>query len=299
MENKHLKIGTRGSKLALWQANYLQEQLKNINVDSELVIIKTQGDKIQDIGFDKMEGKGFFTKEIEEALIANTIDIAVHSMKDMPTEGPEGLVITALSARANPSDWLLIHKDSVDTSQPLKMKQKAIVGSSSSRRKGQLLHFRPDVTLEDLRGNVPTRVEKLRSKQYDAILLAAAGLERLEINLEEFIVIKFNPKEFIPAPAQGVMAYQARREDLPTRRIMKALHHHNTAEQTNVERRVLNMMDGSCHLPIGVYCERDDAGHYHAYAAYASDWKEEMKYVQLSQSTSHQLAERIVEQLKK
>jgi hydroxymethylbilane synthase len=264
LENKHLKIGTRGSKLALWQAHFLQESLNQIDISSELVIIKTQGDKIQDIGFDKMEGKGFFTKEIEEALIDMKIDVAVHSMKDMPTDNPEELVITAISDRANPADWMLIKKDAVDFDKDLKLKANAIVGSSSSRRKGQILGFRPDLQLIDLRGNVPTRVNKLRTEKYDAIILAAAGLERLELDLSEFTIIKFNP-----------------------------------AERTNVERKVLNMMDGSCHLPIGVYCERDEGGHYHVWASYGEDWQKPMRTVQISQSTSHHMAERIVEQLKK
>ena len=299
MENKHLKIGTRGSKLALWQAHFLQESLNQIDISSELVIIKTQGDKIQDIGFDKMEGKGFFTKEIEEALIDMKIDVAVHSMKDMPTDNPEELVITAISDRANPADWMLIKKDAVDFDKDLKLKANAIVGSSSSRRKGQILGFRPDLQLIDLRGNVPTRVNKLRTEKYDAIILAAAGLERLELDLSEFTIIKFNPREFIPAPAQGVMAYQTRKDNIAARRILKNIHHSSTAERTNVERKVLNMMDGSCHLPIGVYCERDEGGHYHVWASYGEDWQKPMKRVQISQSTSHQMAERIVEQLKK
>jgi len=298
LENKHLKIGTRGSKLALWQANFLQASLNKINVSSELVIIKTQGDKIQDVGFDKMEGKGFFTKEIEEALIKAQIDVAVHSMKDMPTENPEELVITAISQRANPADWMLIKGSSVDIEKGLNLKQNAVVGSSSSRRKGQILGFRPDLQLVDLRGNVPTRVNKLRTEKYDAIILAAAGLERLELDLSEFAIIKFNPKEFIPAPAQGVMAYQTRKDNTFARRILKNVHHSSTADQTNVERKVLNMMNGSCHLPIGVYCERDDAGHYHVWASYGKDWQKPMKTVQISQSTSHQMAERIVKALK-
>jgi hydroxymethylbilane synthase len=170
-----IRIGTRGSKLALWQAHFTQAELTRIGVESELIIIKTQGDMIQHLGFDKMEGKGFFTKEIEEALLRGDIDLAVHSMKDLPTQAPEGLAITAVSYRDNPADLLLIRPEALDKSKIFKIKAGAIVGTSAARRKAQLLDFRPDVQLKDIRGNVPTRLEKLRTGDFDAIFLAAAG----------------------------------------------------------------------------------------------------------------------------
>ncbi len=298
MTTKTLTIGTRGSKLALWQAHYTQEQLKSIGIDSELKIIKTRGDKIQNLSFDKIEGKGFFTKEIEEELLQESIDLAVHSMKDMPTTAPEGLVITAVSYRENPADWLLIHPDAVAEQEVLKFKQGAIVGTSSARRKSQVRSIREDIELKDIRGNVPTRIEKLRKGDFDAILLAAAGIERLELDLSDLTIVKLHPREFVPAPAQGVLAFQTRTEDLDTRRILKQLHQPEVAEVTNIERSVLKLFDGGCQLPLGVYCEKDQLGNYHVWAAKAESWNSELKRVHLSSSTKFELAENVVAKLR-
>jgi len=296
--NKIIRIGTRGSKLALWQAEYTREQLAAIDVQSELIIIKTTGDQIQHLSFDKIEGKGFFTKEIEEALLRGDVDMAVHSMKDMPTNHPEGLVITAVSYREDPADWLLVRKAALEEGQLFKLKKNAIVGTSSARRKAQLLDFRSDVQIQDIRGNVPTRVEKLRTGNFDAIMLAAAGLSRLELDLSDLHLVKFSPREFIPAPAQGVLAFQTAKDDLTIRRLLKQLHHADVSAVTNIERKVLQLMDGGCHLPLGAYCERDAQGNYHVWAAMAERWDAPVKRVSLSSSTNYQLAEKIVEQLK-
>lgn len=296
--NKTLRIGTRGSELALWQAHFLQKQLQEIGVASELKIIKTKGDEIQHLSFDKIEGKGFFTKEIEDQLLKGDIDVAVHSMKDLPTNAPEGLVVTAVSYREDPVDWLIVRKEAVEMKEMLKMKPNAIVGTSSARRKSQMLYFRPDVELKDIRGNVPTRLKKLEEGQFDAILLAAAGITRLNLNLDHFFVLKFDPREFIPAPAQGVLAYQTNETDLDTRRIFKQLHHAEVAQVTNVERKVLNLMEGGCHMPLGVYCKQDTMGNYHVWAAKADAWDSPLKRVQLSTSTAYHLAESVVEALK-
>jgi len=293
-----LTIGTRGSKLALWQAYFTQAQLKELGISSELKIIKTKGDKIQNLSFDKIEGKGFFTKEIEEELLNGSIDLAVHSMKDLPTTSPEGLVITAVSYRENPADMLLIHPDAIDESQVLQFKQGAIVGTSSARRKSQIRGLRPDISLQDIRGNVPTRIEKLRKGDFDAILLAAAGIQRLELDLSDLKAIELHPKEFIPAPAQGVLAFQTRTDDLATRRILKHIHKSEVAELTNIERKILQLFDGGCQLPLGVYCEKDSIGNFHVWAAKADSWDGELKKVRLSSSTSFELAEQVVEKLK-
>ncbi|MEL6867536.1 MAG: hydroxymethylbilane synthase [Bacteroidota bacterium] len=299
MENttKTWIIGTRGSRLALWQANYTRDLLKEAGIESELKIIKTKGDKIQHLSFDKIEGKGFFTKEIEDALLRGDIDLAVHSMKDLPTESPEGLSITAVSYREDPADWLVVHKAAYEATQSLRMKANPIVGTSSARRKAQIKHLRPDVQLKDIRGNVPTRLDKLRQGQFDAILLAAAGLRRLEMDLEEFEVVRLNPREFVPAPAQGVLAYQVRQNDKTLRRLLKVLHHKEVAQQTNIERKVLQLLGGGCHTPLGVYCNCDQGGNYHVWAATASSTEGPLKSVQLSSSTSFGLAEKIVEGL--
>ena len=296
--SKIIRIGTRGSKLALWQAHFVKAELEKQGVQSELIIIKTKGDNIQHLSFDKIEGKGFFTKEIEDALLRGDIDMAVHSMKDLPTTSPEGLVITAVSERANPVDWLVINPDSVDKTQMLKLKSNAIIGTSSARRKAQLLDFRKDFELKDIRGNVPTRLRKLKEGQFDAIVLAAAGLERLEIDLSDFFVLKFDPREFVPAPAQGVLAYQTLRDDKATRRILNYLHDYDTALATNVERKVLKLLEGGCQMPLGVYCKIDAKQNFHAWAAKADAWNGELKRVRISHSTHVELAEAIVLELK-
>lgn len=292
-----IKIGTRGSKLALWQAEFTRQQLKAHGVNSELVIIKTKGDKIQHLSFDKIEGKGFFTKELEQALLDGSVDMAVHSMKDLPTEQPQGLVLAAVSYRENPADLLIIRTEAVVSGKLLRLPDAAVVGTSSARRKAQMLALRPDVQLKDLRGNVPTRLEKLRKGDYDAIVLAAAGVQRLNLPLDDFTVVPFNPVEFVPAPAQGVLAFQCREEDKETRRLLAKLHHPDVAACTNVERKVLQLIGGGCHAPLGVYCKRDGAGNYHAWAAYAKAWDQPLRRAQLSQATHFRLAEQLVEQL--
>lgn len=292
-----LRIGTRGSKLALWQAQFTQAELKKLGIEAELVVITTKGDRVQHLSFDKIEGKGFFTKEIEEALLNGEVDMAVHSMKDLPTTSPEGLVVTAVSYRENPADWLLIRPESVLAERLFKLKEGAVVGTSSARRKAQFLHYRPDVTLKDIRGNVPTRVQKLWDGDFDAILLAAAGLSRLELDLSDLQVVKLNPKEFIPAPAQGVLAFQTRTDDVQTRRILKQLHNADVAAATNIERRVLKLCGGGCHMPLGVYCEQDALGNYHVWAAKADSWDSPLKRVQLSLGTHSNLPELVVEAL--
>lgn len=293
-----IRIGTRGSKLALWQAEFTQAQLAQVGIQSELVIIKTTGDQIQHLSFDKIEGKGFFTKEIEEALLRGDVDMAVHSMKDLPTTQPQGLAITAVSYRENPADWLLVRPEAVQEGLLFKLKENPIVGTSSARRKAQILNFRPDSQIKDIRGNVPTRVEKLRKGDFDAILLAAAGLSRLELDLSDLHLVKFDPREFVPAPAQGVLAFQTLKEDLEIRHLLKQIHHPEISAVTNVERKVLQLLEGGCHLPLGVYCERDTLGNYHVWAAMADSWDAPLRRAMLSSSTSFNLAEQIVGKLR-
>ncbi len=262
-----IRIGSRGSDLALWQANHVRKQLESLGHEVEIIVIKTQGDKIQHLSFDKLEGKGFFTKEIEEALLNNTVDLAVHSHKDLETTPPEHLAIACVSERENPSDLLLIRKESVDASQKWSLKANAIVGTSSARRKSQVLHHRPDSEIRDLRGNVPTRIDKLREGNYDAILLAKAGVDRLQIDLSAFEVVVLDPTEFVPAPAQGVLGLQIREEDERMRSIMSQLNHADVAERIAIERGVLNKLDGGCQLPLGVYCDESQTIH----VAYGSE----------------------------
>lgn len=266
-------------------------------MQSELIIIKTKGDRIQDLSFDKIEGKGFFTKEIEDSLLRSEVDMAVHSMKDLPTTSPAGLVITAVSYREDPADWLLVRPDAQDPGRQFQLKAKARVGTSSARRKAQMLDFRPDVQLADIRGNVPTRLDKLRRGDFDAILLAAAGITRLELDTDEWHIIRFHPREFVPAPAQGVLAFQTREDDLELRRRLKGIHRPEVARATNIERKVLQLAQGGCHMPLGVYCEIDSAANYHVWAAHAVQWDAPVRRVHHSASTHFGLAEAVWEKL--
>jgi hydroxymethylbilane synthase len=247
-------LGSRGSELALWQANFTKTQLEKLGYTVEILIIKTKGDQIQHLSFDKIEGKGFFTKELEEALLDGTIDLAVHSHKDLPTTFPEGLTIAAVSYREDCSESILISPKALNLNEHLGLKKGAIVGTSSARRKSQLLNIRPDLIIKDLRGNVPTRINKLRDKMYDAIVLASAGLNRLNINLEDIHRNIVSPTTFIPAPAQGVLAFQIRESDEDMKRIILQINDASVAKSISVERKVLNRMDGGCLLPLGVYC---------------------------------------------
>lgn len=291
-----LKIGTRGSKLALWQANNLKFQLEKLGYPVEIIIIKTKGDQIQDLSFDKLEGKGFFTSEIESELIAGNIDVAVHSLKDLPTEkNSMGLVLAGLSKRENPSDVLIFNSKYADDFDF--RKQKITVGTSSIRRKTQLKHLIANVETVDLRGNVPTRIRKLEELGLDAIVLAAAGLNRLEINLEGHKSIILHPKEFIPAPGQGVIAYQCRESDNYIRKIIDQIHNRKVALCTNIERSVLRLMDGGCQTPIGVYCELDEYKHFHLFACYSKESK--MLHKTISRSTSNGIVDDIVGYFKK
>ena len=296
--SKTIIIGTRGSELALWQAHYTQALLKKAGFNSELKIIKTQGDKIQNLSFDKLEGKGFFTKEIEEALLACEIDVAVHSHKDLPTENPEGLIIAAVSDREDPSELLLIRKEAFDKNLPLSLKANPIVGTSSARRKSQLISFRNDVDIKDLRGNVPTRINKLREGNYDAIMLAAAGVERLKIDLSEFIVLKLSPKDFVPAPAQGVLAWQIRESDKDLFNQLQILNNKAVQQQIFVERKVLNMLDGGCQLPLGVYCESNN-NNCNVWVSKADAWNELPIRLHYDNVSYENLPQQIISDLKK
>lgn len=285
-----VRIGTRGSRLALWQARYLQGELERLGIPSELVVIKTQGDRVQHLSLDKLEGKGFFTKELEDALLAGEIDAAVHSMKDLPTVQPDGLAIAGVSPRADARDWLLVRRDVARDDITWRLPHGATVGTSSARRKAQLLDLRPDLTTADIRGNVPTRIEKLRSGAFDAIVLAAAGITRLELDVADLHVQPLHPREFVPAPAQGVLAYQCKAADVATRRLFAKLHHAPTAACTNVERSLLRSFDGGCHLPLGAHCVHE-RGAYHFTAAYAKTLGVPLVRKRLSWPTFDGLAE--------
>ena len=290
--NRIIRIGTRGSDLALWQANFVRESLEKLGNKVEITIIHTQGDKIQDLSFDKLEGKGFFTKEIEQALLNKEVDLAVHSHKDLETTSPEGLTIAAVSDREDPSELLLMLPDSKDNSLQWHLKHSAIIGTSSARRKSQILANRPDLEIKDLRGNVPTRIQKLRNGQYDAILLAKAGVNRLKLDLSDLICVTLDPTAFVPAPAQGVLGLQTRIEDQELQLILENLNHSKTKEKIEIERGVLKKMEGGCQLPLGVYCDGENV-----HVTYSKNATEKSSYIHFD-SNQDDLVDKIVRHLK-
>jgi hydroxymethylbilane synthase len=299
--SKKIIIGSRGSELALWQANFVLGELERIGVKAGIKVIKTQGDIVQHLSWDKLEGKGFFTKEIEDALLKEEIDLAVHSHKDLPTEPVTGLVIAAVSQREDPSELLIIRNEAVEERMKFSVKKGAKVGTSSARRKSQLLAFRSDLKTEDLRGNVPTRINKLREGKYDAIMIAAAGVERLEIDLSEFHTEKLSPKEFVPAPAQGVLALQTREEDEALIKALQQLNAADVQEVISIERKVLNLFDGGCQLPLGSYCEKEenDEGEpaYNVWISKAESWNKFPRQFFFTSKKSEGFAEKIVEKM--
>jgi hydroxymethylbilane synthase len=293
-ENPIIKIGTRGSDLALWQANFVRVELEKLGHSVEINIIHTQGDKIQDLSFDKLEGKGFFTKEIEAALLSKEVDLAVHSHKDLETTPPAGLMIAAVSDREDPSELLLANPDAVDTNEFWGLKKNAVIGTSSARRKSQLLALRPDLQIKDLRGNVPTRIKKLKTEGYDAILLAKAGVNRLNLDLSDLHVEVLDPTVFVPAPAQGVLGLQIRNEDIRLAEILSNLNHTYTAEKIELERSILRLMEGGCQLPLGVYCDGKVV-----HVAHSKTSSEAANYYTFEYGENKQLAQSIVDTLSK
>lgn len=240
-----LKIGSRGSALALWQARYVADRLKAVGIGSGIEIIRTTGDRLQTVDLVKAGGKGLFTKEIEEALHAGHIDVAVHSLKDLPTEHPRGLTVAAIPEREDPRDAL------VGTKLQL-LPPRARIGTSSNRRAAQLRLLRPDLEILPVRGNVDTRLRKLREGQYDGLVLAAAGLRRL--GLEGEIAELFSPGQICPAPGQGALAIQTRAGDKASE-LCAALNHAPTAHAVQCERSVLAALGGGCQLPVGAFAQ--------------------------------------------
>ena len=251
-----LVIGTRGSDLALTQAHWVRTQLGARGIAARLEVIKTKGDRIDDVPLAQIGGKGFFTQEIEDALRSKGIDLAVHSLKDLPTESPQGLTLVAIPAREDPRDCLLIHKRFHDPDAPLWPLQKGtVVGTSAIRRKAQLTARRADLQLEDLRGNVPTRVRRLREGRCGAIVLARAGLDRLQLDVSDLVVCPLSVETFVPAPAQGALGLQMRCGDGQAQRDVGALHDTAVARAVNLERALLARLEGGCHVPLGAYVE--------------------------------------------
>ncbi|MBR4152487.1 MAG: hydroxymethylbilane synthase [Selenomonadaceae bacterium] len=246
-----IRIGTRASRLALWQAEFVATELKKFfpTIEIELIKIKTTGDKILDAPLAKIGGKGLFTKELEIKLTGGEIDLAVHSLKDVPTELPEGFKIAAITKRAQPFDAFVSNKFPTFASLPIN----SVIGTSSLRRAAQILSLRPDLQIKNLRGNVETRLKKLDAGEFDAIILAAAGLERLGYSsrIGELLT------EIIPAAGQGALAIETRADDAEIFFYVQKLNDVETCAAIEIEREFLKEVGGSCQIPVGVFAQID------------------------------------------
>lgn len=250
-----IRIGSRGSQLALWQANHIADALRGAGYEVGIEIIRTTGDALQNVAFNKVGTKGMFIKEIEEALLADKIDLAVHSLKDLPTELDPSFVIAAIPLRIDPRDAFVSVKYDSFAALPAD----ARIGTSSLRRQSQLRAQRPDVELVELRGNVDTRLRKLSEGVVDAVVLASAGLERLDRT--EWIRERFSPLLLCPAPGQGALAIETRENDAPARAAVSFLDDPASRFAVTAERAALAELGGGCHVPIGIYCEPVQEGH--------------------------------------
>ena len=267
---KKIRIATRGSHLALAQAKYVEEQLSNLGYNTEIVIIKTTGDvnyaSFSEIAKKGDETKGLFTKEIEEALIDGSADIAVHSLKDLPTKSPDELMIAALPQRLDFRDYWIFPKSKKYQENFPYIHHDGKVGTSSFRRKSLLKYLCPSLNFIDIRGNVPTRIKKLFQEEGpDAILLSGAGIERLSLQndwiekefLENIEIIPLDPEWFPPAPGQGTLAVQCRKDDLEIINVLKKIHNQEVEDIISIERGILSRLEGGCHLPLGTYAKFD------------------------------------------
>jgi len=248
----HLRIGSRGSQLALWQANHISALLRERGHEVEIEIIKTTGDKITDVALAKVGTKGMFTKEIEEALAEGRVDLAVHSLKDLPTQLPPGFELAAVTTRVNPRDvFLSLKYDSIQT-----LAHGARVGTSSLRRQAQLKSARPDLVIHPLRGNVDTRVRKLEEGEYDAIILAAAGLTRL--GKTQWVKEVLSESFMCPAAGQGALGIEIREGDAAMSEHLAFLNDPVARAATTCERALLNKLGGGCQVPIGAFADMNN-----------------------------------------
>jgi hydroxymethylbilane synthase len=280
-----VRIGTRGSQLALWQANHIKSCIENAfpGTGVEIIIIKTKGDQITDRPLAMVGGKGLFVKEIEAALLENRIDLAVHSMKDMPGELPKGLTIGAIPERENPFDVMISKGEEMIADYP----QGAKVGTSSLRRGSQLKSLRPDLDIRSIRGNLDTRIKKLRSGEYDAIVLAAAGLRRL--GQADQITEYLSEEIMVPAVGQGALCIETRENDPEMAPIMAALDHGPTRTCVQGERAFLKQIEGSCHIPVACFGKIQEDGQVELTAVVASeDGQEVIKETILAQADAVQ-----------
>lgn len=259
MQKQKLVIGSRGSELALWQAKFVKKELekRNKNLSVEIKIINTKGDKILDVALSKIGDKGLFTKELEKELLNRSIDIAVHSLKDLQTQIPNGLVLAAVTKRHPVEDVLIARKKGITINS---LPENAIVATGSLRRRAQLLHIRPDIKIEELRGNVQTRIKKFLDSNWDAIILARAGIERLKLNKHISSIISIN--EILPAVGQGALGIEIHKDNKEVYDTLQSINDVNTHTAVIAERSLLSSLEGGCQVPIGAIAEVKPNGLY-------------------------------------
>ncbi|MFA7421974.1 MAG: hydroxymethylbilane synthase [Melioribacteraceae bacterium] len=259
MKKNKLVIGSRGSELALWQAKFIKKELekKNKNLSVEIKIINTKGDKILDVALSKIGDKGLFTKELENELLNGAIDIAVHSLKDLQTEIPKGLKLAAVTKRHPVEDVLIARKKGTKIKN---LREGAVIATGSLRRRSQLLHLRPDIKIEELRGNVPTRIKKFLESNWDAIILARAGVERLKLN--KYISSIIDKNDLLPAVGQGALGIEIREDNIFAEKTIQSIHHKETYLAVLAERSLLKSLEGGCQVPIGAFAEMKSNGLY-------------------------------------
>ncbi len=259
MKKEKLIIGSRSSDLALWQANFVKRELETAhkNLKVEIKLVKTKGDKILDVALSKIGDKGLFTKELEIALLSKEIDIAVHSLKDLQTEIPKGLKLAAVTKRHEVEDVLIARKKGMTID---KLPEGGTVATGSLRRRAQLKHLRPDINVVELRGNVPTRIQKFLDSNWEAIILARAGVERLK--MKKYISSYLNVEEFLPAVGQGALGIEIHSDNKFAEEKLQVLHHDDTFFAVTAERALLKALEGGCQVPIGAYGEVKSNGLY-------------------------------------
>lgn len=252
MAKKKIIIGSRGSELALWQSNFIKREIekRNKNISVEIKIIKTTGDKILDVALSKIGDKSLFTKELENELLKKTIDLAVHSLKDLQTQLPAELKLSAVTKRHPVEDVLIARKKGMTIER---LRENAVVGTGSLRRKSQLRHLRPDIKTEELRGNVPSRIQKFLKSDWDAIILARAGVERL--NLKKYISSYISKEEILPAVGQGALGIEIHEDNKSVDELLQSIHHEETYLAVLAERALLKTLEGGCQVPIGAIAE--------------------------------------------
>ncbi len=253
---RQIRLGTRGSKLALAQTETVRRLLAGAGItDTRVIVVETTGDREKSLPLAEIPSQGVFTREIERALLHEEIDLAVHSYKDLETTQPDGLHVAAVPERNVSHETLLIRPNALDLSAVCHLKQGAVVGTSSLRREAQLRFHRPDLTIKDLRGNLPTRLKKLRAGKYDAIMLAAAGIDRLGLNLDDIYRYDLPETLLLPAPAQGALAVECRSEDREINEVLKTVNAPDIQRLVEAERSLLRQIGGGCSVPLGVHIE--------------------------------------------